>query len=300
MLDDVAAIQDKYRADMSTRNSATTYGFHSTADKDVFDFSHNSNPILTIWDGGGVDTLDCSGFVRFELARGELGPSLTAVYPNQHIDLHAGSFSDVGWLEDNVAIAFNCTIENAIGGGGNDTITGNNSANRLQGGSGDDRLSGEAGNDVLIGGDGRDMLIGGAGADDLTGGSGNDTFQFLSIFDSRPAGPFATTRSWDVIRDFQHGDTIDLSAIDANSSNAGRQGFEVVPELTGHAGELEFHRAGAEWVVSADVNGGGVDFMLKVTLAPGTPSLTESDFTLFRLPTYTPDPIFTPDHMFML
>jgi len=45
MLDDVAAIQAKYGADPDTRSDATVYGFHSTADRDVFDFTKNSNPI---------------------------------------------------------------------------------------------------------------------------------------------------------------------------------------------------------------------------------------------------------------
>jgi Ca2+-binding RTX toxin-like protein len=59
------------------------------------------------------------------------------------------------------------TIENASGGAGNDTITGNNS---------DNNLSGNVGNDRLSSGEGHDTLAGGVGNDNLNGGNGNDTY----------------------------------------------------------------------------------------------------------------------------
>ncbi|HEX2830379.1 MAG TPA: putative Ig domain-containing protein [Burkholderiales bacterium] len=51
----------------------------------------------------------------------------------------------------------------------------------LIGGGGDDRLSGNASNNVLIGGDGGDVLIGRGGDDLLVGGSGFDTAQFAGL-----------------------------------------------------------------------------------------------------------------------
>ena len=66
------------------------------------------------------------------------------------------------------------TIENATGGSGNDTLTGNAAANSLSGGNGNDTLSGLAGNDSLNGGNGNDTLVGGDGDDTLTGVAGND------------------------------------------------------------------------------------------------------------------------------
>ena len=56
-------------------------------------------------------------------------------------------------------------IENLTGGSGNDTLTGNGSANVLAGGAGNDSLSGAGGDDILIGGAGADILNGGAGVD---------------------------------------------------------------------------------------------------------------------------------------
>ena len=54
-------------------------------------------------------------------------------------------------------------IENLRGSFHDDTLTGNDAANRLFGDSGDDILSGMSGNDILIGGLGADVLIGGEG-----------------------------------------------------------------------------------------------------------------------------------------
>jgi Ca2+-binding RTX toxin-like protein len=49
------------------------------------------------------------------------------------------------------------SIENAIGGLANDTLTGNALANRLEGGEGNDSLNGGAGADILLGGVGNDV-----------------------------------------------------------------------------------------------------------------------------------------------
>jgi Ca2+-binding RTX toxin-like protein len=99
--------------------------------------------------------------------------------------------------------------------GGNDTITGL---------AGDDTLNGGTGNDTMNGGVGNDDLIGDAGADTMTGGAGSDTFRYLAITDS---GTTAATR--DTITDFVVGtDTIDVSAIDANTNAAGNNAFTFI------------------------------------------------------------------------
>jgi len=143
LLHDIAAIQAIYGANMTTRVGDTVYGFNSTADRDVYSFStFSQTPILAIWDAGGSDTLDLSGY-----------------HQAANINLTAGSFSDVGGLTDNIAIAFNAEIENAIGGAGNDLLLGQHLANTLEGGGGDDQLQGQGGNDQLIGGLGQDTAV---------------------------------------------------------------------------------------------------------------------------------------------
>ncbi len=56
-------------------------------------------------------------------------------------------------------------IENAVGSGANDVVTGSDLANNLSGGLGLDTLNGGLGNDLLTGGAGADVLNGDAGAD---------------------------------------------------------------------------------------------------------------------------------------
>ena len=72
------------------------------------------------------------------------------------------------------------TIENVIGGSGNDIIDASQSplsAHVLMGMAGDDTLVGSALTDTLYGGPGNDTLKGGGGADYLLGGDGNDILQ---------------------------------------------------------------------------------------------------------------------------
>lgn len=68
------------------------------------------------------------------------------------------------------------SIENLVGSGFDDQLTGNSAKNVLEGSAGNDRLEGLAGNDTLDGGDGDDVLDGGAGKDRMSGGAGDDTY----------------------------------------------------------------------------------------------------------------------------
>lgn len=63
-------------------------------------------------------------------------------------------------------------VENVVGSVFNNSLFGDNGANRLDGGKGDDHLFGQDGNDQLYGGDGVDQLYGGRGDDYLDGGAG--------------------------------------------------------------------------------------------------------------------------------
>lgn len=157
MVHDVAAIQAIYGRDMTTRSGDTIYGFNSTAGNNVFNFSVNRDPIVTIWDGGGTDTLDLSGFSN-----------------KQVIKLNPGSYSSAGYMNNNIGIANQCWIENAKGGRGADYIAGNAVANILRGNSGNDKITGGAGADKLYGDLGDDKLYGNAGEDTIVGGSGYD------------------------------------------------------------------------------------------------------------------------------
>jgi Ca2+-binding RTX toxin-like protein len=212
---DILAVQNVYGADYTTRSGDTVYGFNSTADRAVFDFSTNTAPIVTIWDGGGKDTLDLSGFNAnnvidinegaFSSAGYKISAESLAFWASQGLDTQAeldsffarNGLGPDGRPVDNIAIAYGAQIENAIGGSGNDQIKGNDLANMLVGNAGNDSIFGGLGSDKIVGGAGNDVLNGGAGNDTLTGGDGFDTYVFAD------AGV-------DTINSYQKGERIDL------------------------------------------------------------------------------------------
>jgi serralysin len=61
--------------------------------------------------------------------------------------------------DDNISIAYNTIIENAIGGSARDYLVGNDVANQLSGNGGNDVLYGLKGNDTLNGGAGNDLFV---------------------------------------------------------------------------------------------------------------------------------------------
>lgn len=66
------------------------------------------------------------------------------------------------------------SIENAVSGSGDDTLTGGGGRSALAGGAGRDTVDGAGGDDLIQGGAGNDLLIGGAGRDELYDEAGND------------------------------------------------------------------------------------------------------------------------------
>jgi hypothetical protein len=154
MLADIAAIQYLYGPNMSWHSGDDTYSW--LAGEDIFE---------TIWDAGGQDTIDWSGHLDAAL-----------------INLNPGEWSLIGpardngpeTIKENLMIAYGVTIEDAVGGVGNDTLLGNPAHNDLIGGFGADSILGNAGNDELQGNQGTDTLRGGLGDDVLRGGQDSD------------------------------------------------------------------------------------------------------------------------------
>uniref|UniRef100_UPI0034CF3DFC beta strand repeat-containing protein n=1 Tax=Roseomonas sp. 18066 TaxID=2681412 RepID=UPI0034CF3DFC len=72
------------------------------------------------------------------------------------------------------------SIENLIGGSGNDTLKGDANDNKLSGGAGDDILDGRAGTNTLDGGTGNDLLYAGVGRNLMDGGTGTDTVDYTA------------------------------------------------------------------------------------------------------------------------
>lgn len=71
----------------------------------------------------------------------------------------------------------NASIEQVIGGAGDDTVTiPAGEALQVDGGAGDDEVTGSSGTALVVGGDGADRFVGGTGNAQFMGGGGDDVF----------------------------------------------------------------------------------------------------------------------------
>ena len=163
MIADIIAIQDLNGVPRSLRAGDTIYGYGSnvggylgrlfgamSGEEPGSDIYAGGPVALTIYDTAGNDTLD----LRWDA-------------DGQRVDLRPEGISDVLGLTGNLVIARDTVIENFVAGSGNDAVTGNDAANRLEGRAGDDTLTGGVGDDTLAGGNGADRLNGGPGGDTL-------------------------------------------------------------------------------------------------------------------------------------
>jgi len=164
---DVAAMEYLYGTNTTTNTGNTVHQFANwTASSPLY--------FQTIVDASGADTLDASAQTRastinltpgtysslgiFTEAQqeaywaGVLGGSIDI--PSTSISSGSGtgvaSRTALYTGVDNVAIAYSATIENAIGGAGADTITGNTANNALKGNAGNDTINGGAGTDTAV------------------------------------------------------------------------------------------------------------------------------------------------------
>ena len=276
MLHDILTIQAKYGADPTTRSGNTVYGFNSTAGNAVYNFNLNPYPLLAIYDAGGIDTLDMSGFT-------------VGVF----INLNDGSFSSAGQGAPTLS-ALNAERAElaALQGGGfapvtQATLTGvfnnfqNANANSIAADTGvtgvrtseyqniaiaygtiienavgtaqRDLLWGNEVSNNLSGGGGDDVLNGFAGADVLNGGAGADRFDFSII------------EMGDRIVDFVSGtDKVDLRGTGVDFSWIGGAAFSNT------AGELRF----AGGFLQGDVNGDG---RADLSISLGSALMIQSD-----------------------
>lgn len=117
------------------------------------------------------------------------------------------------------------SIENAIGGSGNDSLAGSATDNQLYGSAGDDTLTGLDGSDYLEGALGNDKLYGGNGDDTLDLYGGNDLFSGGTGTDSVQFDEFVKA-----------GLTVNLSLTGAQNTGAGSDTFVSIENVFGGGG----------------------------------------------------------------
>lgn len=184
---DIEAMEHLYS--MTGWNDAATNGantvFGGAGDGSMNDFGNNYDSIRVITDSGGTgDTLDASAVTAtgsiINLTPGTYSSinyyatdaekiaavtggnaGATAWFEGQLTNLNATASASNSYYpqytrtalyrgQDNVGIAHNTWIENAKGGAGNDTITGNSRANVITGNAGDDTIDGGTGDDIAV------------------------------------------------------------------------------------------------------------------------------------------------------
>lgn len=227
-------------------------------------------------------------------------------------ELHGGSGADMLFGNDGADMVYGdggddiietgAGDDKAWGGAGNDTIlaTANDGSDQYWGDEGNDTLdyavatgnlvvdlgngfmgrgqvTGNGGTDMFygfenfIGGSGHDVITATSAVNIMDGGLGNDTFRFQS----------ASAAHGDTIYGFAPGDKIDFSAMDANTTTGGHQGFTLNAGSTlTAAGQVAVSydvRDGAEvTLVRGNVDGDpGADFELTLM---GRHTLTANDF----------------------
>ena len=199
---DLAALQYLYGANYTTNSGDTVYTFSQSTGEmfvnGVGQGAPSGNKIfLTIWDGGGNDTIDASNYangVTIDLRPGEYSTVDQAQLANslayQNLTSLAPGNIAMSLLYNNDSRSL---IENAKGGAGNDIFVGNTANNILDGGAGSDTVIftnttgvnvtlNDTNTDVIVTHDGEtdtlrsiENIVGTSGSDTLIGNSQDNT-----------------------------------------------------------------------------------------------------------------------------
>ncbi|HEX8241682.1 MAG TPA: Calx-beta domain-containing protein [Allosphingosinicella sp.] len=231
----------------------------------------------TVDGGGGQDQLALRGDYTITFGATQI-VDIVSIGLISAYDTRYGAASDrydynLTMNNGNVAAGVQMTVD----GGklrSDETLTFNGSAEL----DGSFRVFGGAGIDTIQGSQNADIIVGRGSGDMLYGNGGNDIFRYDSVGDSNSVGR-------DEIKDFNAGDLIDLSRIDANTLVDGDQAFTFIgnADFSHTAGELRFENislGGTVWLVQGDIDGNGVaDFEVQLIINPPDP-ITSSDFIL--------------------
>jgi Ca2+-binding RTX toxin-like protein len=197
---DLAALQYMYGANFNTNNGNSVYTFNQTTGEMFINGVGQGAPagnkiFLTIWDGGGNDTIDASNYangVTIDLRPGEFSTVDQAQLANNLayqnlVNLAPGNFA-MSLLYNNDARSL---IENATGGVGNDLFVGNTANNILDGGAGGSDtviFTNPTGVNVTLNDTNTDVIVTHDGETDtlrsienIGGTSGNDTITGNSL-----------------------------------------------------------------------------------------------------------------------
>ncbi len=167
---DLAALQYMYGANYTTNAGDSVYTFSQTTGEmfinGVGQGAPSGNKIfLTVWDGGGNDTIDASNYsngITIDLRPGEF-----STFDQSQLANNLAYQGLTSLAPGNIAMSLlynndtRSLIENATGGAGNDIFVGNVANNVLDGGAGSDTVifTGVTGVNVTLNDTGADVIV---------------------------------------------------------------------------------------------------------------------------------------------
>ncbi|WP_164913505.1 M10 family metallopeptidase C-terminal domain-containing protein [Sphingomonas sp. UV9] len=167
---DLAALQYMYGANYTTNAGDSVYTFSQTTGEmfinGVGQGAPSGNKIfLTVWDGGGTDTIDASNYsngITIDLRPGEF-----STFDQSQLANNLAYQGLTSLAPGNIAMSLlynndtRSLIENATGGAGNDIFVGNVANNVLDGGAGSDTVifTGTTGVNVTLNDTGADVVV---------------------------------------------------------------------------------------------------------------------------------------------
>ncbi|NIJ20310.1 Ca2+-binding RTX toxin-like protein [Sphingomonas naasensis] len=306
---DLAALQYMYGANYTTNATDTVYSWSATTGEmfinGVGQGAPSGNKIyLTIWDGGGNDTIDVSNYsggVTVDLRPGEFSTFDQAQLANNLayqnlVNLAPGNIA-MSLLYNNDSRSL---IENAKGGVGNDIFVGNTANNILDGGAGSDtviftnttgisvtlndtnadvivthdgetdtlrsieNIGGTSGNDTLTGNSQANILVGGSGGADVLTGLGGD--------DRLIGGGFTTTTTYSAPSqaDITKAQSTSNGSIATAVDTTGAFDVDANPDIT-NAGTLPHA------TINATAAGGAVEYYKIVVTQAGAQAIFDID-----------------------
>jgi len=192
MLYDVVEAQRLYGANMDHNSGNNHYGNFFSGSYPNF-INNSEQHQTTLWDAGGIDTLNFTNHVA-----------------NETIDLRQGTWTSVNGVQQSVRIAYGNVMENARGGSGDDNIRGNEIRNLLFGNDGNDVLRGGGDNDILRPGSGDDVVVWSLGdGRDIIREEGKGGIDRIEFYD--PSGSIDSLEDDFIVRRFGSELRIDLT-----------------------------------------------------------------------------------------
>jgi Ca2+-binding RTX toxin-like protein len=196
---DLAALQYMYGANFATNSGDSVYTFSQTTGEMFINGVGQGAPagnkiLLTIWDGGGNDTIDASNYANGVAI--DLRPGQFSTLDQAQLANHLAYQNLTSLAPGNIAMSLlynndgRSLIENATGGVGNDVFIGNIANNVLDGGAGSDTVifTNITGVNVTLNDTGADVIVTHDGETDtlrsienIGGTSGNDTITGNSL-----------------------------------------------------------------------------------------------------------------------